>query len=299
MISERQSATGHAAPPGRGGFTLGELLVVIAVIAVLASLLLPGLARAKSRAQGVVCLSNMKQLMLGWVQYQDDNRDWLSPSAAGPDAGQHTGNPGWVSGSVSWYVAKGLNIPDITDGATNTEVMVRAGPGKIGPYVGSPGVYRCPGDRSSALKALSMGTPSRVRSYSVNAWIGVLNGGIPPVCETFYKTSDFRRIGPSDLFVMIEEHPWTINDGCFEVAWGYGVEGTSINDFPAMRHGKACPVSFADGHVEMHRWLDPRTELPMTPGVRPPDFIVVPGSVDAQWFGAHATVATEYGASRH
>ena len=64
-------------------FTLLELLVVIGIIVVLAGLILPQLTLARDRAQGAVCHSNVRQLMLGWTMYPDDHDQWLSPTAVG------------------------------------------------------------------------------------------------------------------------------------------------------------------------------------------------------------------------
>ena len=64
----------------RGGFTLIELLVVLAVIAILAALLLPALARAKQKAQGIVCINNQRQLLIAWRLYADDSNDMLVPN---------------------------------------------------------------------------------------------------------------------------------------------------------------------------------------------------------------------------
>src|SRR5881296_1202222 len=78
-------------PRDRAGFTLIELLVVIAIIAILAGMLLPALAKAKTKAQGIACLNNLRQLNFAWYMYADDNRDKLVPNGTGPQIG-------WIEG---------------------------------------------------------------------------------------------------------------------------------------------------------------------------------------------------------
>jgi prepilin-type N-terminal cleavage/methylation domain-containing protein/prepilin-type processing-associated H-X9-DG protein len=240
---------------GSTGFTLIELLVVIAVIAALAAMLLPALARAKVRAQGVVCLNNNKQLSLAWKLYADDSNGNFVPNQAG--------NPskGWVYGWLDFN-------PNNSD---NTNLLYLMDPkwAKLGSYTKSPGIYKCPADKS----AVNIGgqTMPRVRSISMSQAVGPdingtdvnVDGWLPhPPYKIFMKESDLSLFAPVLLILLVDEHPDSINDGAWAQKVCTSSAETFMVDYPASYHDGACGFSFADGHAEIHLWRDSRTKPP-------------------------------------
>ena len=269
------------------GFTLLELLVVVAIIGILAGLLLSGLARARDGALRTACLGNMRQLMLGWLLYEQDTGR-LAPVASGPWSGDPT-NPGWTAGWVGWS-----GPAEWATMRTNTQMVISRGTGKIGPYVKSAGVFRCPADRTGIFPGQDR-PPYRARSYTMNVAIGTHDTRDPEDHVSFFKTSDFWRVGPANIWVLLEESPWTIDDGRFEVMWPANPGSEVWSGYPATRHGKAGPVGFADGHVEIRKWVEassvPEPKVLSTFGTYP-----VPGSRDFRWL--HDRTRT-YGTSRY
>jgi prepilin-type N-terminal cleavage/methylation domain-containing protein/prepilin-type processing-associated H-X9-DG protein len=246
------------------GFTLVELLVVIAVIAILASLLLPALNRAKSKAEGIYCLNNTKQLLVAWHIYADDHNDVLAYNVGGNGGrsiASHT-KLNWVDNIMSWESldSDNTNLTTITDAS-------------LGPYARSVAIYRCPSDRVLSDKQRRAGWEARIRSYSMNAMVGdagdVSKSGVNennPGYVQFFKASAIPL--PYRIFIFLDEHPDSINDGYFLNKWPpKNSDDREWIDLPASYHNGAASFSFADGHSETHRWQNGSTKQPTIPGL--------------------------------
>jgi prepilin-type N-terminal cleavage/methylation domain-containing protein/prepilin-type processing-associated H-X9-DG protein len=241
-------------------FTLIELLVVIAIIAILAALLLPALARAKTKAQGVFCANNLRQLTVAWKAYPEDSRGVLPVN----DETQPAADASWPGWAKGW-----LDYAGSADD-TNTALLADPQHGQLAPFLNSTAVFKCPADRS-----LSNGGsgPPRTRSYSMNQAIGPGGDGTAngqgswlPASQFFVycKESAFINPNPFDLWLLVDEHPDSINDGGFAFIMPTSPLTAKWQDMPARHHGGSCPFSFTDGHVETHRWLFPNVIPPVT-----------------------------------
>ncbi len=263
----------------RGGFTLIELLVVIAIIAILAGMLLPALARSKSKAQGILCMNNGNQLMKAIFMYSSDFQDFLPPN---PDDGNEVAGHNWCPGQAGRGGAAEFNKDILRDPTRSL----------LAPYTGSSvDLYKCPADKRTgrypsngpnvdlrgkmvpAARTVAMnqavgtccssfmssGSHTTIPRLAVpGPWLtGNHNRSTYSMWLTYGKTSDFTAPGPAQTWVLLDEDANSLNDAGFAVSCGQ----EKWVDWPGTYHNNAAGFAFADGHSEIHKWIEPTTKV--------------------------------------
>ena len=238
------------------GFTVIELMVVLATLGVLAAMLLPALAQTRQNSQVIECLANQRQLAVAWMMYARDNNDKLVPVGSLAYQPVNFGEnpltdpnlqPG---GSLAQFCPGNLQSTVMVAGRYNTN-WIKAG--LIYPYIQNIAVYKCPADLSAVPynNPATFARPSE-RTYSVNCYVGGMQWWDQNY-KLYRKLSDMNRPGPAHTWVFIEESPASIDD-CY-----FALDPATPNlwyESPAVLHGNASVMTYADGHSEAHRWTD-------------------------------------------
>ena len=261
----------------KGGFTLIELLVVIAIIAILAGMLLPALAKAKTKAHGIHCMNNTKQVIYACLLYANDHDGkWV--------ANEDNQNGGWVRGIMAY---------DGRQDNTNTLYLTDPLYARLAKYNSSKELYKCVADNS---KSRGRSGPPRVRSLAMNQAVGPNLAGnltgrgqwLPATMfRVFVSEADMVDPGPASTWVMLDEHPDSINDGAFAVK----MDQPQVIDFPATYHNNAAGFSFADGHAEIRKWRTKEYQVKVLYGSNPAiqNTTVSWDNVDGQWLRRHTS----------
>ena len=243
MKSSMPVPPGVAPQRARAAFTLIELLVVIAIIAILAALLLPALAKAKAQGKRIQCINNQRQLAVTWQLYVADNLDWVP--ANGRLDPPTTAQKFWVQGA---FVNPQASI--------SNKFILDPQYALFADYLKTIRVYVCPTDH--AMVKIGGEQYPKLRSYSLNAyvgWTGPWDSRLASGYWVFKKHSHMVSRMPAGTFLFADVQPDSI---CWPY-FGVKMDMDSFFNFPGSSHNRAAVVSFSDGHVETHRWVDART----------------------------------------
>lgn len=227
------------------GFTLLELLAVIATIGALAAMLLPVLGKAKAKAQQATCVYNLHQLGLAWQLYHMDNGGRLVESYP-------------INNPYVWVLGDMRNPAEATD-----KRLIEAG--KLYSYHGNTTGYRCPTDRGTVVEGNKR--VQNARSYAMNSFMGGRDPSIGPIPTTaskyvpfFAKDTDLSVRRPSELWVLIDEDERSINDGVFVTDPGARI-WFDLPTISPYRHRYSYGLNFADGHSESWSLRDERSSI--------------------------------------
>jgi len=242
--------------------------VVVAIIAILASMLLPALARAKQEAHRIKCVSNMKQLATTWALYSGDNDERLVANGAQEQPGR----------DVLWVAGGYHSFPPAF---TNTRYLLDPRLAAFSTYLPLQEIYKCPSDKTTHIRVRGKPVP-QIRSYAMNLYLGPtasMDSHLSPRYVRFRNTAQLAS--PSMTFVFQDLTPQSLCTPAFilpmpgqQQAWFH---------LPATHHVNRGVLSFADGHVEGRRWFDPRTIRSTSQGQRLQHNLAAANSRDLRW----------------
>ena len=264
------------------GFSRIDLTVVVAVLAIGFALLLPALRQSSNYSGTMVGGSNMKRLTAAWYLYAIDNGEKLPPTRDGGQSGLVSNKLSWVAG---WFTYDNQNTHNTNTSYLTQPYGLRGGfptgetnrqtggtilhyGGLLGAYESDPLLFRNPNDPSYMVAINGQSLP-RVRSVSMNLMLGAIasqgldgfvNNNVGGGYRAFPRLSSFAGMSPSSTFVLIEEHPDSLNDGNFVVDLG---NPQNMVDWTGNFSNGGFWISFADGRVDLWRFRGESFHKPM------------------------------------